>query len=80
MARQVLVVDDEPGIRCVLRGYLEAEGLEDPGSRVFRGIRPRTVEPGGELLQMFDPALQDVVHESGAVSEPPTLGLEADAV
>lgn len=28
MARQVLVVDDEPGIRCVLRGYLEAEGLE----------------------------------------------------
>ncbi|MGH8827379.1 MAG: response regulator [Jiangellaceae bacterium] len=28
MARQVLVVDDEPGIRRVLRGYLEAEGFE----------------------------------------------------
>lgn len=27
MARRVLVVDDEPGIRRVLRGYLEADGL-----------------------------------------------------
>ncbi|WP_418605944.1 hypothetical protein [Georgenia sp. SUBG003] len=28
MARRVLVVDDEAGIRRVLRGYLEADGLE----------------------------------------------------
>ena len=28
MARRVLVIDDEPGIRRVLRGFLEADGLE----------------------------------------------------
>jgi DNA-binding response OmpR family regulator len=28
VARRVLVIDDEPGIRRVLRGFLEADGLE----------------------------------------------------
>ena len=37
--RRVLVVDDEPHIRTVLRGYLEADGLEVAEAADFDVLR-----------------------------------------
>ena len=57
MGRQVLVVDDEPGIRRVLRGYLEGEGLEvvEAGTGEEAVARVRRATPDLVLLDVMLP-------------------------
>ncbi len=43
--QRVLVVDDEPPIRTVLRGYLEAEGFKVGGGGRRRGRARRAARP-----------------------------------
>lgn len=55
--RSVLIVDDEPGIRAVLRGYLEADGFAvgeaDSGASAIQAIRQS--EPDLVLLDVMMP-------------------------
>ncbi len=55
--RSVLIVDDEPGIRAVLRGYLEADGFSvseaDSGPAALQAIRQS--EPDVVLLDVMMP-------------------------
>ena len=62
MARQVLVVDDEPGIRRVLRGYLEGEGLEvdEAGTGEEALARVRRAAPDLVLLDVMLPDLDGI--------------------
>ena len=57
--RQVLVVDDEPHIRTVLRGYLEAEGFSvseaDDGEAAVRQVRQTA--PDLVLLDVMLPGI-----------------------
>ena len=62
MARQVLVVDDEPGIRRVLRGYLEGAGLEvdEAGTGEEALARVRRAAPDLVLLDVMLPDLDGI--------------------
>ena len=55
--RSVLVVDDEPGIRAVLRGYLEADGFAvseaESGAAAVQALRKS--EPDLVLLDVMMP-------------------------
>lgn len=55
--REVLVVDDEPGIRRVLRGYLEAEGfrVSEAGSGAEAVEQVRSRAPAVVLLDVMLP-------------------------
>ncbi|WP_341360052.1 response regulator transcription factor [Georgenia sp. M64] len=59
MGRQVLVVDDEPGIRRVLRGYLEGEGLEVAEAATGEEAVARVRRTGPDLV-LLDVMLPDV--------------------
>jgi DNA-binding response OmpR family regulator len=62
MTREVLVVDDEPGIRRVLRGYLEAAGLEvaeaPTGEAAIAHVRQRP--PDLVLLDVMLPDMDGI--------------------
>jgi DNA-binding response OmpR family regulator len=59
VARRVLVVDDEPGIRRVLRGYLQTEGFDvveaSSGEAAVEAVRRRTPD-----LVLLDVMLPDI--------------------
>ncbi|HET7801721.1 MAG TPA: response regulator transcription factor [Humibacillus xanthopallidus] len=61
MARRILVVDDEPQIRTVLRAYLEADGFEviECGSG-REALRQATASRGAPELVLLDVGLPDV--------------------
>ncbi|WP_043500807.1 response regulator transcription factor [Georgenia sp. SUBG003] len=62
MARRVLVVDDEAGIRRVLRGYLEADGLEvfEAATGESAVAQVRTATPDLVLLDVMLPDLDGI--------------------
>ena len=59
MERQVLVVDDEPQIRAVLRAYLEADGFSVTEAGTG-GDALRLVRSEGPSLVLLDVRLPDV--------------------
>ncbi|MCK6212521.1 response regulator transcription factor [Georgenia sp. EYE_87] len=59
MARRILVVDDEAGIRRVLRGYLEADGLEVTEAASGEAAVAQ-VRAGSPDLVLLDVMLPDV--------------------
>ena len=73
MARQILIVDDEPQIRTVLRAYLEAEGfaVSEAGTGADALHRLRTSEPDLVLLDVGLPDLGglDVLAKVRATSD-----------
>ncbi|TQM62004.1 response regulator transcription factor [Humibacillus xanthopallidus] len=61
MARRILVVDDEPQIRTVLRAYLEADGFEVVECGSGRdALRHATGSRGAPDLVLLDVGLPDV--------------------
>jgi DNA-binding response OmpR family regulator len=62
MGRQVLVVDDEPHIRHVLRGYLEAEGFEVAEAGTGEGAveQVRAAAPDLVLLDVMLPDIDGI--------------------
>ena len=62
VVRTVLVVDDEPGIRTVLRSYLEADGfaVEEAGDGVAAIAVVRAREPDLVLLDVMLPGVDGV--------------------
>ena len=60
--RRVLVVDDEPHIRAVLRGYLEADGFAvseaADGENAVRQVRPDA--PDLVLLDVMPPGIDGI--------------------
>ncbi len=57
--RKVLVVDDEPHIRAVLRGYLEADGFEvaEVGDGEAAIVALRAIPPDVVLLDVMLPGI-----------------------
>jgi DNA-binding response OmpR family regulator len=64
MARRVLIVDDEPGIRTVLAAYLEADGFEvvqaDTGAEALRRVLDATETIELVLLDVGLPDLNGI--------------------
>ncbi len=61
MARQVLIVDDEPAIRTVLAAYLEADGFEVMQAGTGAEAMGRALDPSAEIeLVLLDVGLPDL--------------------
>lgn len=81
--RRVLVVDDEPGIRRVLRSYLEADGFEvDEAASGGEALgRARAGRPDVVLLDVMLPDIDglEVLRELRAAADPFVLLVTARA-
>lgn len=61
MARRILVVDDEPSIRDLLRAYLEADGFEvSVAGTGAEALRQASAQAGGPDLVLLDVGLPDL--------------------